>query len=228
MLPEYRVYFVRGEDNLEYGPVDMEELREWVRENRAGLGTSIRYDEPGSTWQPWQNYPELIALLAEARVAGPTQGPPGLVIAPIWRRAMAWILDLIPLFILFIPILSILSVFLSMDDITKAMADPSTLATVPSPIFHQVVAFQIIVNAFVVLYLAWFYTRRGQTPAKALLHLRVVDRNGHNPTLVRSFIRALAFIFSINLFFFPMTYAFLNPQRRTFHDFVAGTYVVEA
>ena len=35
---------------------------------------------------------------------------------------------------------------------------------------------------------------------------------------------------AISLFFLigiPLTYAFLNPQRRTFHDCVAGTYVVK-
>ena len=98
----------------------------------------------------------------------------------------------------------------------------------PSETFHQVIAFEIVANACLVLYLAGFHAAHGQTPAKAVLRLRVVDQNGQKPTLLKSLLRAVMLIFSINLFFFPLTYAFFNPQRRTFHDFVAGTYVVEA
>ena len=62
--PPPPAFIVRGDDGEEYGPVDLAELREWVRENRAGLGTVVRPDRPDASWQPWQNYPELVALLA--------------------------------------------------------------------------------------------------------------------------------------------------------------------
>ena len=75
MLPENPTFFVRGEDGVEYGPVDLAELREWVAENRAGIGTEVKRDEPGSIWEPWQNFPELVALLAEVNV---TEGEPEL------------------------------------------------------------------------------------------------------------------------------------------------------
>jgi uncharacterized RDD family membrane protein YckC len=45
---------------------------------------------------------------------------------------------------------------------------------------------------------------------------------------MKSFLRALVLIFSMSLFFIPFAYAFFNPQRRALHDFIAGTYVVEA
>ena len=91
MLPENRSFFIRGDDGGEYGPVDLDELREWVRENRAGLGTEVRLDEPNAIWHPWQAYPELVALLAEAHATGsapvPDQADP--IIAPIWKRILA-------------------------------------------------------------------------------------------------------------------------------------------
>src|SRR5271156_1050378 len=95
MLPENPTFVIRGDDGQEYGPVDLQELREWVQENRAGLGTEVRRDEPNASWHPWQNFPELIALLAEVHVTSPVPGQPALVIAPLWRRLAAFVLDFI-------------------------------------------------------------------------------------------------------------------------------------
>ncbi len=77
MLSEARVYFIRGDDGEEYGPVDLAELREWVRENRAGIGTEVRRADPDGTWNTWQTYPELVALVAEVNATGPVPGPAG-------------------------------------------------------------------------------------------------------------------------------------------------------
>ena len=86
----------------------------------------------------------------------------------------------------------------------------------------------MISDVVLALYFTGFHAAHGQTPAKALLRLRVVDSSGQKPGLAKALLRALALIFSMSLFFIPLVYAFLNPQRRTLHDFVAGTYVVKA
>lgn len=228
MVAEPKVFLIRGDDGQEYGPVDLTELREWVRENRAGIGTAVRPDEPGSTWQPWQTYPELVALVAEAQGTSGDYFPAGLVVAPIWRRVLAWFVDVILLSFLFLPIKGVLDVFISTDAILQAALNASAMPSLPPEIMHQVMAFEIVTNAALVLYLTAFHAAHGKTPAMALLKLRVVDENGRNPTILKAFLRAIALIFSINLFFLPLCYAFFNPQKRTFHDLVAGTYVVEA
>ena len=220
MLPENRAFWVRGDDGHEYGPVDLEELREWVRENRAGLGTVVRSDEPGAPWQPWQHYPELVALLAEVQVTSPVPGQPGLVIAPVWRRLVAWMMDIMLLSIL-------LDHVIPMNDIMQATTNPATLQSLPTPVLYQIAAFVIIENACVVLYFTIWHAGFGRTPAKALLQIRVVDPNGRKPTVTKAFLRALALIFSMNLLF-PFIYTFLNPQRRTLHDLAADTCVVVA
>jgi uncharacterized RDD family membrane protein YckC len=229
MLQENRAFLIRGDDGQEYGPVDLDELREWVQENRAGLGTAVRLDEAGSSWNPWQNYPELVALLAEVQgTTGPLSGPPGMVIAPIWRRVVAWFMDLILLSFLFFPIKGVLDQFMPTDAILQAAMNAPALQNMPPVLLHQVVAFEIITNACLVIYLTGFHAAHGRTPAKAILRIRVVDHNGQKPTLLKAFVRALGLICSINLFFLPLMYAFFNPQRRTAHDFIAGTYVVNA
>jgi uncharacterized RDD family membrane protein YckC len=229
MLPENRAFFIRGDDGQEYGPVERDELREWVQENRAGLGTAVRRDEPGSAWNPWQNYPELVALLAEVQGTGSVLvGPPGMVIAPIWRRVVAWFMDLILLSFLFFPIKGVLDHFLPTDAILQAAMSASALQTMSPELLHQVLAFELITNACLILYLTGFHAAHGKTPAKAILRIRVVDQNGQKPTLLKALIRAVGLICSINLFFIPLMYAFFNPQKRTAHDFIAGTYVVNA
>lgn len=227
MLPENRSFFIRGEDGEEYGPVDLDELRDWVRENRAGLGTEVRFDEPGAPWQPWQEYPELIALLAEVHVTSPVPGLPEAVLAPLWRRLVAWVIDIMFLAILLNPFQLLLDHVIPMNEILQATANPALLQTMPTPMLYQVAAFIILDNACLVLYFTICHATYGKTPAKALLRIRVVDPNGHKPTALKAFIRALALVFSVNLLF-PLLYVFLNPQRRALHDLVANTCVVES
>jgi uncharacterized RDD family membrane protein YckC len=226
MLPENRAFLIRGDDGQEYGPVDLGELREWVRENRAGVGTAVCLDEPGSSWQTWQTYPELVALVAEVHGTSSMIMPLGVGVAPVWRRMLAWFLDLMFLSILFFPIKSVLDRFIPTDTILQATWNASALQGMSPELLHQVLLFEIVVNACLVLYLAGFHAAHGRTPAKAILRLRVVDEHGQKPTLMKSLVRALALICSINLFFLPLMYAFFNPQRRTAHDLIAGTYVV--
>ena len=105
MSLEKREFLIRGEDGKEYGPAGLEELREWVRENRAGMGSFVRLDESGAIWEPWQHYPELVALAAEAQATGPTPGAAGLTIAPLTRRVLAGVADVILSYILALPII---------------------------------------------------------------------------------------------------------------------------
>lgn len=229
MLPENRAFLVRGDDGEEYGPVDMAELREWVRENRAGLGTVVRLDEPDSSWQPWQTHPELVALLAEARVTSPVPGQLGLVIAPLGKRILAGISDLILSHILAAPIIGVmltLNVPNWEQQVSLALFQPQL--PLPQSFVYYMILGNLITYTMLAFYMAGFHAAHGKTPAKAIMRIRVVDQNGNKPTFVKSFLRAVAMVVSLSLYGIPLAYAFFNPQRRTFHDFVAGTYVVEA
>jgi uncharacterized RDD family membrane protein YckC len=233
MLPEKRTFFIRGDDGEEYGPVDMAELREWVRENRAGLGTSVRLDETNSSWQPWQYYPELVALLAESHVTSPVPGQPGLVIAPLGRRIAAFLLDLFLSAVLSFPILFVLALIYMPDwCVQSALASIQPQLTAPPPLpLRDAIIVNVISDIVLAFYMAGFHAAHGQTPAKAILRVRVVNEDGKKPVFVKSFLRALVLVFSLSpygLYGLFLIYAFFNPQRRTFHDFVAGTYVVEA
>ena len=229
MLPENPSFVIRGDDGEEYGPVDLEELRGWVRENRAGLGTEVRRDEPGATWNSWQTYPELIALLAEAHAghASAPAHPLGLTLSPVWRRVSAWLIDMVFLGILLNPLQLLVAHSIPASQIFETMLSPAAMQALPTSVLLQLVALLVVENACVVIYFTVCHAVYGKTPAQALLRIKVINAQGEKPTVVRAFIRSLALVFSVT-FYIPLVYVFLNPQRRAFHDIVTDTCVVNS
>ena len=231
-------FIVRGDDGEEYGPVELAELREWVRENRAGLGTQVCPAAGPVRWQPWQQFPELVALLAEVRATGrilPPLPEAAPVLAPMGRRSMALLLDLLLAFFLVAPVVMVLY-WLQPAPVIVAQLEPyyaSLLAggTPPSTTAALTRACMVGGNiaGFLIplLYFAGFQAAHGRTPAKSLLRLRVVDGQGRQPTFAMALLRGVVLMISINLYGLPLLYAFFNPQRRALHDIAAGTYVVE-
>jgi uncharacterized RDD family membrane protein YckC len=229
MLPENRFFMIRGEDGHEYGPVELGELRGWVQENRAGIGSEVRLDEPGARWHPWQSYPELIALLAETNAVAPVAGAPELAIAPMGRRVVAFGLDLILVSILVTPILLTLAIiFLPNWFEQYAVQVSQPPYTYPDPPVKGKVIGSLISNLVLVLYFTGFHAAHGRTPGKALMRLRVVNQAGQNPGIVNSFLRAFVEVLSMSVLFLPFFYAFVDPRRRALHDVVADTCVVKA
>jgi uncharacterized RDD family membrane protein YckC len=78
----------------------------------------------------------------------------------------------------------------------------------------------------VVSYFALFWATAGQTPGMRLMRLRVIDRSGEPPHLVRALLRvgglALAII-PLGAGFLPVLF---DARRRGVHDLLAGTTVV--
>jgi uncharacterized RDD family membrane protein YckC len=212
-----------------YGPVELPELREWVRENRAGLGTTVRLDEPEALWQPWQYYPELVALLAEAQIPSAVPGQPALVIAPMSRRFIAFILDLILSYLLLFPIAFVVFVLFLPDTFVQMAVAFIQIAfgLGQYPVVEVPMIYHVFIWTLITLYKGGFEFAHGKTPGKALTRLRVEDENGGKPGATKALIRGLIFSFSLGLLL-PLFYVFFNPQRRAIHDLLAGTYVVES
>jgi uncharacterized RDD family membrane protein YckC len=231
-MAEKPAFFVRGDDGEEYGPVELAELRDWVAENRVGLGTSARLDAPEGAWYPWQHYPELVALLAEVHATG---GPGALpVLAPFGRRALAFVIDLIfvvgPVFALLICMLpdNLIDYIVRYSQIASQGLTPSIPPPVV-PLWFQIWS-DVLLLVVPMAYYAGFHAARGRTPAKAVLHLQVVDVNGRKPGLAKALLRAFVLVVCVYFVWgipISLCFALLNPQRRALHDVAAGTYVVE-
>ena len=225
MLAEKSSFMVRGDDGEEYGPVDLDELREWVRENRAGLGTEVRRDEPGATWNTWQAYPELVVLLAEAQSgASPLLLANGLVLSSVWQRLAAFLIDLMLLVLLLGPLHLLLDHLNPLHKLLYSI-NLAALQSLSTQELTQVMALALIENTFVVLYFTICHAGWGQTPAQAMFRMRVINAEGERPSVTRALMRSLALVFSLT-FYVPLVYVFMNPRRRSFHDVVADTCVV--
>ena len=225
-------YWVRGEDGGEYGPVELAELREWVGENRVGLGTEVRLDAPEGLWRPWQYYPELVALLAEVGILGLPSDVP--VLAPVGRRAAAFFLDLVLSFVLVLILWLMIYWLLPAETIGRMIlytqAVLQDLPPPPTPTFPR--WFEVWANVIFIgvpaLYYTGFHAVHGRTPAKSIFRIQVTDAQGRKPAFGRALIRALILVISVYFFYgIPLLYAFFNPQRRALHDLASDTYVVE-
>lgn len=229
MLPESPTFLIRGDDGEEYGPVDLAELRDWVAENRAGLGTEVKRDEPGARWQPWQNFPELVALLAEVNATAGAPELVGLALASIWRRVFAFALDLVLSYILVLPIMVVLAFAFLPDWLVHSAVAASHIPYVaPEMSRGAELLIQSTYDLFMVLYFWAYFARHGRTPAQALFRIRVVNEAGAPPSSSQALARAFGIVFSMLFLFLPMFFVFFNPQRRAIHDLIAGTYVIEA
>ncbi len=79
------------------------------------------------------------------------------------------------------------------------------------------------------LYWVAFTGLRGQTPGKMLLGIRVVGPTGEVPGLRRAFMREIiGKFFSKLVCYLGYLWAVADGRRQTWHDKIAGTYVVRA
>jgi uncharacterized protein YbjT (DUF2867 family) len=62
------MYKIIGADQKEYGPVTAEQVRQWVREGRANMGTIARFEE--GPWKPLSTFPDNFSSAAAVVVFG--------------------------------------------------------------------------------------------------------------------------------------------------------------
>lgn len=88
----------------------------------------------------------------------------------------------------------------------------------------------VIVIFFVINYGYFFlfeFFMSGQTPGKRMIGIRVIHENGHNVTLLSSFIRnLLRLIDSLGGYFIGIIMVFFHSKNKRLGDLVAGTIVV--
>jgi uncharacterized RDD family membrane protein YckC len=222
-------FWVKGDDDEEYGPVDLDELREWVLENRVGIDTPVRIGGLQSDWRPWQTFPELVVLLAEAQTRKPAIALPRLpnhVAAIPSIRILAGLVDGVFIFFIYEMLLYICLLWfvpsyqMSAEMVRLASTDPDWIVN------ELGILPQALLAGTIFVYFSVFISATGQTPGKRITGLRVVDGQGLTPTLRRTLARScvqLASIFAAFAGYLPMV---MHPQRRALHDLACGTYVM--
>ena len=96
--------------------------------------------------------------------------------------------------------------------------------------YQQAVSWWLAVELAVAwLYWAGLHSSPWQaTPGKALLGMRVINREGQRITFVQATVRYLATLLSSALLLMGFVMAAFHPRKRTLHDILAGTLVVRS
>ena len=88
---------------------------------------------------------------------------------------------------------------------------------------------QFVGLALPVVYHWYFWTRRaGQTPGKSAVGVRVIKADGSEISDTDAFIRAIGYHVSTLLCGLGFIWAIFDRNNQTWHDKLAGTYVVSA
>lgn len=83
--------------------------------------------------------------------------------------------------------------------------------------------------AIKIVYQTFFTMQYGATLGKVVMKIRVIEvKTLSNPSFFSAFNRAVFRVVSEALMYFGFIWAFLDPYRRSWHDFTAKTVVVNA
>lgn len=102
-----------------------------------------------------------------------------------------------------------------------------------APIILSVIIFSIVEvpGLFLILlagYHLFFTYKLGQTPGKMLLGIQVVGKDGDKPGLQQVIMReVVGKAISFLLFFIGFIWVIWAPQKRGWHDYISGTFVVK-
>jgi hypothetical protein len=92
------MYKIIGADNKEYGPVTLDQMRQWVREGRVNFQTKVQ-SETGPDWKEARDFPEISELFPAAPGVPPVMSarPPvegkmsGMAIASLVLGVLGWV-----------------------------------------------------------------------------------------------------------------------------------------
>ena len=144
--------------------------------------------------------------------------------APIWRRLVAWLVDLALLGV-FLALL--LGPVLSRSDLPGDGGLDSILEALTRQ--HGVLLPALLVAGVTTFAYQWLgLALMGSSPGKRLLRLRVVGPDGRRPSPGRAALRAFLSIPSFLLLGMGPLLGLFTRSGRSLHDFGAGTYLVLA
>lgn len=145
-----------------------------------------------------------------------------LEFAGFWRRAAAFIIDLIALgFItsLFTPFRWFgISGFWE----TNTISDTQTWL-----IFPILVASEFVSLIIVTVYFVGFWVWRGQTPGKMVAGIKLINIDGTKLTIGTALLRFLGYIVSTAIMLLGFVWIAFDRRKQGLHDKMADTYVVK-
>ncbi len=151
-------------------------------------------------------------------VYAPTGAVPTARYAGFGVRLLAYLIDMVILFVIF-------AVFIFISIFVGRAADPGNLATGTGRSIGNLAC-----GVIGLVYFLYFWGSKGATPGKKLLHLRVRLQNQLTGDAGigqgRAFIRLIGYAINSVFLYLPFLIILTNKEKRGLHDFIAGTEVV--
>lgn len=130
------------------------------------------------------------------------------VLATFPRRAVAVTIDQLIQLILIVLTLLLVLLLTAFDDATNELLVIAVAFAIPP------------------VYCAYFWSKSGATPGKAVMGIKVVDtRTGGNPTFGRSLLRYFGYYVSAWALGLGYIWALFDKRKRAWHDIFVGTEV---
>jgi uncharacterized RDD family membrane protein YckC len=142
-----------------------------------------------------------------------------------WIRFLARIIDGLIISAVFMPIAFGLMIAVSPKIQPGSPPDPAALATFGPflAVFGIMTAVELVAVA---LYEGWFTSKRGGTPGKLVLGLRVIRPNGDHLTFGRSIGRFFGYTLSAFTLYIGYIIAAFDSEKRSLHDRICDTRVI--
>lgn len=141
---------------------------------------------------------------------------------PGWKRALAWLLDAVPLAALAGILGSVL--FAGARPPEKGFLGLLDFVAREGALVAPLALFLILAA---LVYFTLGHALMGASVGKAILGLRVVGPDASRPSLARSAGRSAAALLSLGLLGLGCLLALFTRSGRALHDWIAGTWVVE-
>lgn len=134
--------------------------------------------------------------------------------ASFWRRLGAHVIDSVIMNVVIIGA----SFVMGLGAGAMGMVEPTAITILGG----------VIGGVIPMVYFIWFWTKKGATPGKSAMGLRVVGADGSALTGMQSFIRFLGYIVSSLFFCLGYLWMLWDDEKRCWHDMMAGTRVVRS
>ncbi len=159
--------------------------------------------------------------MAPSQRAAAADQPAGLAYAGLQLRIVAFILDVMVLISFGLLFAAGIVAFLLVDSKLHDNNPPDRDFLISGVVVG--LYFVVFIPLYHVLLWSWW----GQTIGKMAVHIKVLSRTGGRLSLGRSVLRLLGYAASVAPLFLGVVIALFDRERRTLHDRLADTVVVE-
>ncbi len=221
-------YKIIGGDGVEYGPVSLDELQNWISDGRVSGATQV-WRSDMSLWSSADRYQELqddlSRLYANAPAIVQQMGRP----VGFWARVGAYILDqlvLIPVFAIFWFPVADAAHWQRLPPDRPAEINETTMLKFNADCTVWIDRAAVVYLPIFMLYDVFMNGSFGATLGKMAIRAQVRMLDGSRITYSRAILRWWAARLSQFLLFGGFLIVALRADKRGLHDFLAGTKVV--